>query len=773
MMTKLIRIITRNKVDFFINLVGLSVAMTVFIFISLYVKSELTYDCFHSDADRIFRLSASLISPNGKSTDMALANPSFAIILKDRCPEIEEITYIEVEGDRDIEFTNTVYGDINVRMATPAIFNMFSYPAIYGDPSDFLKSPNSIVLTESLSRKIFGDLVPIGQKISIGESNYDVTGVIEDLPRNTDMQFAALIPSDIDGTEELFDWGEYYVYIKTQDAHISSLTNKLAQITEKEYKDLLKEMGGFQLVHQLQALKSIHFDNSKLADSPKGNKTMVYVFSVIALLILIIAGINYNNLNLAQIEKREKEFTIRKTIGCSNPRIMLKIIGESLLSTLLALVLSVALSVIAFPLFNNLFDTAFQISSILYLALPFIGIFTILGILSALYPALKIIGKNRIGKQTFNLFGKSLVTFQYIVSIAMIAGLILVFNQIHFMKNAELGFDKEQLLVIPVPSASKTLQSKKVIRQHLSSLPEIKSLAFGGVGTMLGDAQWMKSIMADKDKDGNDIQFILNLPEIDENYINLFGIELLQGRNFSSQISTDKDKAVIINESYAKVMGWEHPVGRTIGENESLSIIGVIKDFNFTSLNNPIEPLCFSMLQGQPAYCFIKATLADIPVIRKEWKTLFPHEGFEFKFMDEHMAGLYQQQEKDMTIFSYLTLIAILISFLGLYGLTSHFCLNRTKEIGIRKVNGAKISEVMVLLNKDFVKMVFIAFLIATPIAYYAMSKWLENFAYKTTLSWWIFVAAGILALGIALLTVSWRSWKATTRNPVEALRYE
>ncbi len=772
-MGKLLRIITRNRVDFFINLAGLSVAMVVFIFISLYVKNELTYDNFHTDANRIFRITTSLTSPNGETTDMALANPIFAEIIKDRCPEVEDVACISVGSECKITFENNHYSNLVERTATPSLFDVFTYQVVYGNRNNFLKAPNTVILTKSLSKQIFGDAYPIGQSITIADENFEVSGVIEDLPINSDMQFSVLVPADLERLEGIIDWGDYYVYLKTQNNKTEALNNKVVQITDTEYSDFLKEAGGFQLVHQLQALKSIHFDNSKFADTPKGNKSMVYVFSVIALLILIIASINYNNLTLVQIEKREKEFSIRKTIGCSKQRIVLKIMGESLLSTLLALALSIVLSVLVFPLFNNFFEKDFQMLSILSIKLPLIGVFTLLGILSALYPALKIAGTNYARKQGFNLFGKSLVTFQNAVAIIMIAGLILVFNQVYFMKHAELGFDKEQLLAISIPSKPKNISGKEVLRQRFSSLSVVESLAFGGGGTMLGDGQWIKSIMADEDEQGNDVQFILNLPEIDENYINLFGLELLDGRNFSSNISTDKDRAVIINESYAKVMGWKHPVGKNIGENGSQTIIGVIKDFNFMSLNNPIEPLCFSMIQGQPAYLFVKTTPGDIPVIREEWEKLFPDEVFEFQFMDEHMASLYQQQEKEITIFSYLTLIAILISFMGLYGLTSHFCINRTKEIGIRKVNGAKVSEVLLMLNKDFLKWVTIAFVIASPIAYFTMHKWLENFAYKTTLSWWIFALAGILALAIALLTVSFQSWKAAVRNPIESLRYE
>ena len=769
----ILRIVRKNKLDFFLNLFGLSVAMLVFIFITLYVKNEITYDNYHSNADRVFRLTTSLTSPTGQTTDMALANPPFAQILKNRCPEIEDFVCVEVEDGVTLKYQENEFENINVRAATPSIFDVFSYLVILGNRSDFLQSPNTIVLTEKLAKNIFGNSSPMGQRITMDKKDYEVSGVITDLPTNTDLQFSALIPSAFDGTGDLVDWGEYYVYFETASADITELSNKIERLTADEYTGLLKDIGGFKLVHHLQPLKSIHFDNSLLADSPKGNKTTVYAFSVVALLILLIAGINYINLTLAQLEKREREFSIRKTIGCGKRWIYYHIISESVLNILLAATVSIGLAVILFPMFNSLFEKNFNIVSVVKNAIPIMGIFVALGIISGLYPAFKTSKSFSVKKQGFGMFGKSLLTFQNAVAIVMIAGLFMISNQVRFMKNAELGFDKEQLMAISIPSEPEKFPGVEVLRQEFSELPEVKSLAFGGGGTNLATGQWMKAIMALKDDQGNDIQFILNQPQIDENYIDLFGLELLDGRNFSAKIPADADKSVIINEAYAKIMGWNNPVGKILDETPPQKIIGVIRDFHFDALNNPIEPLKFAMLGGQPSYLFVKTEPKNINVIRGKWGSIYPDEPLEFEYMDQHMAGLYKQNEREMRVFSYLTLIAILISCLGLYGLASHFIINRTKEIGIRKVNGAKVSEILQLLNGGFVKWVIIAFVIATPIAYYAMNKWLENFAYKTNLSWWIFALAGLLALGIALLTVSWQSWRAATRNPVESLRYE
>jgi len=770
----ILRIVRKNKTDFFLNLTGLSVALVVFIFVTLYVKNELTFDTMYPNADRIFRITTSLTSPAGQSTDMAVANPPFAQILKTRCPEIEEIACVDISDSRSIKFNENEFKNVLVRSATPSIFKFFSYPVVLGNSSDFLKAPNTIVITQSLSERIFGKTSPIGEKITIDKTDYQVTGVIKNLPVNTDLQFAALIPSNFDGTGELVDWGDYFVYIRTVNSNVDELKTKIANLTDEKYADLLKQIGGFKLVHHLQPLKTIHFENSLLADSPKGNKTTVYVFSVIALLILIIAGINYNNLTLAQLEKRDREFSIRKTIGCGKTWIYYYIISESVLNVLLAAIISVGLATILFPMFNQLTDKNFDLISVVKIAFPLMGVFIVFGIITGLYPAFKTTKIQSVKKHGFSLFGKSLVTFQNAVAIVMIAGLFMIWNQVHFMKNADLGFNKNQLLAISIPNEPEKFPGKEVLRQEFLSLPEITALSFGGGGTLLGETgNWMKAIIANKDDNGNDVQFVLNQPDIDENYIDLFGIELIKGRNFSATIPGDVENSVIVNETYAGMMGWDDPVGKILDETPPQTIIGMVKNFHFDALNNPIEPLKFKMLSGQPAYLFVKTDPKNIQQLKEKWKSIFADEPFEFHFVDQHMASLYQKDEKEMAVFSWLTIIAVLISCMGLYGLASHFIINRTKEIGIRKVNGAKTIEVISLLNKGFIRWVIIAFVIATPVAYFVMQKWLGNFAYKTTLSWWIFALAGFLALGIALLTVSWQSWRAATRNPVEALKHE
>ena len=770
------RIIRKNKPDFFINLAGLTIAMTVFIFISLYVENETSFDAYHPNADRIFRLITSISSSNGQTTDMALANTTFGFILKNECPEIEDIACVDIGYDSKLEYKNKEFDHIKVRLATPSFFKLFSYPAIKGKKENFLDSPNTIILTKSLADKIFQQEDPMGKSLAIGKENYEVTGIIEDLPANTDLVFSALIPARLTGTEELADWGEYYVYLMTKTPSTTSLESKIDKLTDEKYTELLKQMEGFQLMHQLQPLKSIHFNNSLRADTPKGNMTMVYVFSIIGFLILSIAAINYVNINIVQLQKRQKEFAVRKINGCNRKWIISHILAESVLTSMMAAVLSIIMVELLMPQFNHLFVKDFGWNSIQHLLLPLFVLFLMFGLISGLYPAYKSLKADVNPVSGFNSFGKSLVVFQNIISIVMIIAVLLIGRQVRFMKNHDPGFEKQQLIAISL-SDPERLPGEDVIRDEFQKLPEVRALSFGGGGTNMGQSEnWMKSIMVTKDEKGNEIQFVLNQPFVDENYIDVFGIRLIKGRSFSKSMGGDRDHAAIINEAYAHTMGWRDPVGQKVFDDDSdmqVTIIGLVKDFNYEALNNPVEPLMFRILKDYPAFLFLKIEPCHLDLIKEHWVKIANDVPFIFSFIDERMNGLYAKNEREIAIFSFLSLIAILISCLGLYGLASHFILNRTKEIGIRKVNGAKINEVMLMLNKDFMKWVIIAFVLACPVAWYALQKWLQNFAYKTSLSWWIFALAGLLALIIALLTVSIQSWRAATKNPVEALRYE
>jgi len=622
----IIRGFRKSKLDFLLNMIGLSVAMIVFTGISIYVKNEVSFDKYHKDANRVFRLTTSLTSPNGQQTNMALANTNFAYQLNSNFPEIEEIVCVGVGDNINIRYLDNEFEDINTRKATPTIFDVFTYPVIEGNVSEFLKSPNTIVLTESLSKKIFRGTPPLGQVITIDKNNYTVNGIIEDLPTNTDLQFSALMYSEVNGTEELVDWGEYYVYCKLNSNVPGNLTEKINQLTEEKYSELLKQMGGFVLSHNLQPLASIHFDNSLLADTPKGNKKMVYLFSAVAFLILVIAAINYVNLNIAQLQRRQRELSIRKIIGCGRRWIIIHVFSESVVNFILAGLIAILFSFLLLPVFNNLFSKQFNTVSIIHQLVLLIPVFLITGLLSGIYPAYKI-GKTNITRQTaFSSFGKFLVTFQNSITIIMIAAVFLVGKQVHYMKDHDLGLgmDKSQIVAINLAFEPQNFPGTETIRQEFSGLAEIESLAFGGGGTNLGNTnQWMKAIMVMEDEQGNDVQFVANQPRIDENYMDLFGIRLTEGRKFDVTREFDRKWGVIINQTYAKTMGWNEPLGKSVFDDTDHQVIGVVEDFHFDALYNPIEPLAFQMIEDQPAFLFASVEPKNLAVIKNHWEKTF------------------------------------------------------------------------------------------------------------------------------------------------------
>ena len=771
-----------NKHHAIVNYLGLSLAMAVILLIFLFVKSELTYDKFHAKSERIYRLTTTLSTPGG-DYHVAFANTAFAYKLRDELGEIENIACISKSVSYQVKHGDQIFRENDVRFSTPEAFRLFSYKIINGSPGKILTEPNTVVLTETLSRKLFNKKDPIGEPVSFNEMVCTVVGVIKDLPDNTDLKFTALLASPVNGSEDVMAWNDYFSYVLVKEKNPPGLQGKIDRIAESTYKPLFaKSNQKLSRTYKIQPLAQVHFDTSYLADTPKGSKTTAYIFLCIACLILIIACINYINLNLAKAVTRCKEFTIRKITGAGKINIIAQLLAESVMNTFISLLLSIFIVWAFLPEFNKLANTNFdkQIFTSVSAILAALLIVFVIGVVSGLYPAAYLFRfvksaadpKNNL-KMGFSRISKGLVTFQFVLSIAMICVIIGVNKQIKHMQNFDLGFNKEQILAIDLNAIKNSSGNLNPLKQELSANFLVST---GGGGTQLGssgEGAWMRPLYATKNEDGQDVEFILNMPEVDDNYLKLFGIELREGRNFSRDRIADYDESIIINEAYAKIMAWDDPLDKKMFADSKLRVVGVVPDFHFASLHNKVEPLAFRFKDKNPSFLFVKTPPAQVDYIKTVWRKYFKDALFEYQFVDANFEKQYQKDEKQKAIFGYLSFIAIFISCLGLFGLSSFFITRRIKEIGIRKVNGAKISEVLFMLNKDFVKWVVIAFVIAMPIAWYAMNKWLENFAYKTELSWWIFALAGFMAFGIALLTVSWQSWKAATRNPVEALRYE
>lgn len=776
------RFITAHKRFAIVNFLSLSLAIAVILLMFMFVKSELTFDKFHKNSNRIFRLTTTLRTP-GSEFNVAFANTAFAFKLRTLLPEISRVVCISEDYSNLVKYGDRVFRENNIRLATPGVFDMFSYKIINGEKKGLLTKPNTAVLTETLSNKLFGDEEPVGNTVSFDKQPYKVVGVMEDLPVNTALRFTALLSSPINGSEDINAWNDYYAYILLTDDLKPDFQSKIDRIADITYKPFFTgDNSGLSRIYKIQPLHEIHFDTSYLADTdtPKGNKTTVYVFLCVALLILIIACINYVNLNLAGALSRQKEFVIRRINGTGKASTLTYLLGESAINAVISIVLSLFIVMLLLPLLNSLTDADFSrniLTDPSIIALLFLMV-VVIGILAGIYPSLFLFRLSESSKYAvkgasheFNMARKALVMFQFVLSIAMICIITGVNRQYRYMQQYDLGYHNEQILSIDLSAVHHAPGKVESLKQDLSALYEV---ATGGPGTSLGTSgEWMRPVCEFVNEDGQEFRYILNIPDIDDNYLNLFGIELIDGRNFSKDHPSDYNATFIINQAYADLMGWKNPLNEKPLNDQNLSVIGVVKDFHFVSLHHKIEPLAFRFNDKEPAYIFVKALPAEVDDIRAVWQKYFTEEPFEFRFVSDSFQDQYQRDKKMKSLLGYLSFLAIFISALGLYGLTSFFITRRVKEIGIRKVNGARTAEILLMLNKDFIIMVAIAFIMAAPIAYYALNRWLESFAYKTPVNWTIFAGAGTIAMVVALFTLSWQSWKAASRNPVDSLRYE
>lgn len=784
-----IRAFWKNKLFSGLNIVGLGVGMAAVWLMMLYVADEWSYDRFHRNADRIVRVVQYAEWPGG-SLKLAPTSAPFATALKSDYPDVEKAVRINPEGGGLITFNDKKIDVPNIFFADPTVFDVFTYPFLYGDPGAALSKPQSIVLTRSLAENLFGDARKAVGKV-IEFSNHfpnTVTGVIADVPANSHLQFKALRSFPNQYTSGWQNSNLYTYLLLTEGSRYKTLEAKLPGFYQKYLK---KEMGDINYRMELQPLTSIHLHSHLDYEiSSNGNARTVSIFAAIAALILLIAGINYVNLYTARSLKRTREVGVRKAIGSYRRQLIGQFLTESVLMTLLAGLVSAGLVGMTLPYFNQMADKSLVLGSIpntLLIVALFSGS---LGALSGLYPALMLSGfrpvtalRGQVGGQlSNNVFKQSLVVFQFVATVALIACSGMVYRQMQFVMHTDLGFNKEQVLTFHI-SDEGVRQRIEALKEALLRSPLVQSVSsasnpignnnIGGTG-MFFEREGAFSTSTQM------VQKFL----VDPDYLRTLDIKLLQGRNFSESFKRDQQHAVLINETLAKQLGPK-PVGKRVRyfideENHTAEahIVGVVNDFHIYSLQHKIEPLVLQMptpadkdnlyVRVQPA----KITEA-LAYIQSVYRTFDPASTLDFHFLDQNFSQQYQAEQKQGEVLLTFTVLAVLIACLGLFGLAAFTAEQRTKEIGVRKVLGASVASIVTLLSKDFLKPVLLAIMIATPLAWYAMHEWLQSFAYKIDLTWWVFALAGLLAIVIALLTVSFQSIKAALTNPVKSLRSE
>lgn len=763
-----------------INLFGLILGLSCSMVIFLYVSFEYSFDNFHVDKDRIFRVNEISTSPKNREISPSLRMP-YGPALKEEISEIEEVLRIRNNWhvnrlkfeDKQIALEKAIFADSN-------LFSFFSFKLLSGNPKHLLADKNSIVLTQKIAKRIFGDENPLGKLVEYDNNSYSITGVVEDVPLNSHIKFDAVFPMEtLIGTSDVFVGWDGGISATT---FVKLFSKELETRVQEKLPDFLWEKinkknkdEGFLSEFYLEPLSRIHLFSEVDWDSNKKDGKYVMILLVIGCLILLIAVINYLFISNGTLTLRLKEFSIKNYFGFGRSDIAKQIYTESLLLFLIAGIASVILlyefKKPIYQLFNTEF-LAFQLkNNIFFLTISIIVISSITSLIQFVIYKRKIVNNRIIGSYSSPFLNKKLVyisTFQFCISIGLISSMIIVFMQFNYALNKDLGFTSENVINV---SHGAIGSKQEVLISEITKLPGVAnaSASFGipGLETTANGYQ----------PEGSEQYQMFNALFVDDNFFNTFQLEMLEGRNFREGANSDT-KEFIVNETLAKQMNWESAVGKSMHRDGKHEIIGVVKDFHVGLIYSKIPPLIISKEWSKRFYALSIAlkpgeTQKTIKQIESIWKKIIPDSPFNYSFMDTNFENLYAEIKQTVTILLLFTCISIVISILGLFGITFLLMNSKVKEIGIRKVNGADVLEIVKMLNYDFVKWIVIAFIIAVPIAWYVMSRWLQNFAYKIEMSWWIFAFAGIIALLIASITVSWQTLRAARRNPVEALKHE
>jgi putative ABC transport system permease protein len=781
-----------NKHRFFslVNICGLATGVAAFWIIALYVTDELSYDRYNEKADHIFR-----VVQHGKwntgGFDLPITAAPYAPALKADYPEVEDAIRIDMEGGGKITYNDKQITANDIAFTDNAIFNVFTYHFLEGDSQTALAKPQSIVLTKTLAVKLFGEVSSAIDK-TIYFENKDantVTGVIDDVPANSHFTFSAFRSFNTNYTGR---WGDAnvftYVLLKNPDDY-----KKIEAGSASFYNKYLKtDLANVHYRMELQPLTSIHLhSNLQFEMGNNSNITYVYVFSIVALLILSIAVINYVNLTTARSAVRIKEIGIRKVIGSGRTQLMYMFFSESVLFTLLATSIALVLIQASLPYFNHMSGKSLDIwhFGVIRSILLFGGFALISGVISGIYPALFLSRfdtipamKGQLGNQSSTiLFRKSLVIFQFVITIVMIVGSCIIYQQLHYVLNKDLGFNKSQMLTFHVHS--KTARTKiDAMKSQLLQNPLIKNVSAAGNPIGNNDIGETGFNFGPDGNTASDTKIIERLI-IDEDFIPAMQIKLLQGRNFMKGKADSTQNAIIVNSTLVNELGWKNPVGMRVrtgvdkGQIIWSTIVGVTKDFNTYSLQHKIAPMELVLPQSadDKDNLYVRLSGKNIPGALDYLKSVYnqfdPENKVDYHFLDQNFASQYQTEQKQGNLLFIFTVLAISIACLGLFGLVTFTAEQRVKEIGIRKVLGASISNIVSLLTKELILLVIVATVIAAPVAWYAMNKWLQSFAYKVNLHWWVFIAAGFVAVLIAFITVSIRSVKAAMANPAKSLK--
>lgn len=807
-LTMSFRSLWKNKGFSLINIMGLAIGLATCLLILFFVIDELSYDKYNARAKDIYRVDAD-IQFGGSHFDMAMSPDPIGLTLKKDYPEVEayvrlkrpEDRFLVRKGDQNVAEDNVLFAD-------SSLFNVFTLPMIEGNPSTALTEPNSVVITEAIARKYFNRTDVVGKSLLVNDtSSYEITGVIKNLPPRSHFYNDVFISMASNPDSRMGTWvmNNYQTYIvlkpdsdpKKFEKHFDEIVDKYVLVQVQQMlgitKDQFKQGGNFARYH-LFPLTDIHLHSSKVGEiGVNSDIQYVYIFSAAAIFILLIACVNFMNLSTARSANRAKEVGVRKVLGSMRTNLINQFITESVVVAAISMILAVMIVLICLPYFNNLSGKNIDVHffEMPWLIVSIVGLTLLVGFLAGSYPAfylsafrpVKVLkGEVASGFRSSKL-RSALVIFQFCVSILLIVSTIVIYSQLRYIRHKDIGFNREQVLVLQ--NTDKLGNGMKAFRTELKRIKGVEDVTmtkFLPTSGKLSDAPLFRDASFDQKS-----AISTQLWNVDEHYISTLGMTVVKGRNFSEEMTTDAS-GVILNEAAAAQLGYKDPLnkflyipkdfraGNSPDNIMTFHIIGIVKNFNYSSLRQKVSPLAL-FLNASPGTTGIRIKTADIPglisQVKQAWSRMQPGQPFSYTFMDDDFNRIYNAEQRTGSIFIYFAALAIIVACLGLFGLVTYAAEQRSKEIGVRKILGASVNNIVMMLTSDFVKLVLIALLIAAPLAWWLMAKWLQGFSYRINMSVWFLVFAGVLAIAIAVVTACSQAIKAAIANPVKSLRRE
>ncbi|MFC2163569.1 ABC transporter permease [Acidobacteriota bacterium] len=775
------RNLVRHKGFSFLNICGLAIGMACTILIFFWVQHELSYDRFNVNGQNIYRILQHI--KYSEVVTWAINQGPLGPALKEEIPEIEEQSRFCFAQWR-MKYNNKTFVDLG-GYADPSLLNMFTLPLVAGNPETVLSDPRSVLLTEKLSSTIFGKEDPLGKTINVADKyDFKVSGILKDIPDNSHFRFQFLANMDfakeVGRTVDNWKNSHFITYVQlAKNASIEEVNTKIYNFLDNKPTLEDWEKLSLQPLFKIRLASGIGYDSFGT-----GNAKYVTIFLTAAFFILLIACINFMNLSTARSLLRAKEVGLRKVVGAFKGQLVRQFLGESIFQSLIAMILAVLLSILLLPTFNQIAQKEFTASLFTRpdIIIGLIAAVLLAGTIAGIYPAFVLSGFQPVsvlkgttrGSGRRSIFRRILVVFQFSVAVILMIGSLVIYSQIHFMQNKDLGYDKENLVTLGLNTPIQ--QNYRAFKNELLKNPNILNVTrVSGLPTFGFQSSHSRWNWEGKDPD-KDVLFRANFA--DHDYLEVLGTKIVHGRDFSRDYSADAQK-IIINETAQRAMGFDDPIGKrvTLGEDNIFHIIGVVIDFHYVSLRSEIEPMILRFYPEGCSFAVIRIHSENTPQTLKFmggiWKKFAGDFEYDYRFLNERLDAMYRSEQRVGRIITVFTILSILISCLGLFGLASFMALRRTKEMGIRKVLGAKISSVVVLLIKDFSKWIIVANLIAWPLSYFALNQWLQEFPYRTDIKLWLFLGTGLVTFLVAILTVGYQSLRVALANPVDSLRYE